>query len=70
MELLDNDDDNGDLCEALLVLAVVDIRGDWVNNSWPTLNIHHDVERLVPGDDHDDDDLLKTTVTNIKIIIR
>ena len=48
---LDKDDDDN-LCESLLVLAIVDIRGDWVNNSRSTLYIHHDVKRLVPGDDN------------------
>ena len=49
-----------DLCEALLVLAIVDIRRNWMNNSWPTLHIHHDVQRLVPGgaDDDNGDHLL------------
>ena len=45
-------DDDYNLCESLLVLAIVNIRGDWVNNSWPTLYIHHDVKCLVPGDDN------------------
>ena len=33
----------------MLVLAIVDIRGDRMNNSWATLDIHHNVQGLVPG---------------------
>ena len=54
----DRDDDY--LCKALLVLAIVDIRGNRMNNSWSALHIHHDVQRLVPGggDGGDGDHLL------------